>query len=87
MVMHSRLLPEVVPFIAPADALAGHQVWVSHGTDDGVIPLANAHDIRHQLSTWPIAVEYAEFPGGHEIRPAELTAAMAWLAGLRPADR
>ena len=79
MVMHSRLLPEVVPHIAPAEALRRHRVWVSHGTDDGVIPLANAREIRRRLSGLPIDLSYAEFPGGHEIRAAELTAAMAWL--------
>jgi phospholipase/carboxylesterase len=86
MVMHSRLLPEVLPVAAPPGALGGHQLWVSHGTADEVIPLASAHDIRARVSEWPIDLSYAEFPGGHEIRPAELAAAMAWLTGLTEAS-
>jgi hypothetical protein len=38
MVMHSRLLPEVDALAAPAQALNGKQLWVSHGLQDGVIP-------------------------------------------------
>jgi phospholipase/carboxylesterase len=82
LVMHSRLLPEVAPLMAPAEALHGRRLWVSHGTMDPVIPLANAHDIRDRVRDLPISFSYAEFPGGHEIRPAELTAAMTWLNGL-----
>jgi phospholipase/carboxylesterase len=82
MVMHSRLLPEVLLGIAPPAELAGRQLWVSHGTEDDVIPLANAHDLRDRVGSWPIDLSYAEFPGGHEIRGAELSGAMAWLLDL-----
>lgn len=82
MVMHSRLLPEIAPLQVGADSLAGRALWVSHGLQDGVIPLANAHRIRDTAAALPLALEYAEFPGGHEIRPAELRAAMTWLDGL-----
>lgn len=79
LVMHSRLLPEVDSLAAPMEALQGRQLWVSHGLQDGVIPLANARAIRAMAATWPVALTYTEFPGAHEIRPAELQAAMSWL--------
>jgi phospholipase/carboxylesterase len=82
LVMHSRLLAEVLPMVAPAAELRGRSLWVSHGTGDQVIPLANAHDIRDRVEQWPIDLAYAEFPGAHEIRPAELAAAMDWLMDL-----
>jgi len=82
MVMHSRLLPEVDALVAPGEALQGKQLWVSHGLQDGVIPLANAQAIRARAATWPVTLTYTEFPGAHEIRPAELTAAMRWLGEL-----
>jgi phospholipase/carboxylesterase len=85
MVMHSRLLPETVPLIASEPDLLGRKLWVSHGTQDQVIPLSSAHDIRDRLRQLPIELSYAEFPGGHEIRPAELAAAMAWLQALAAA--
>lgn len=82
MVWHSRLLPQVLPLVAAPQAFEGRQLWVSHGTEDTMIPLASAHDIRDRMSALPLRLRYAEFPGGHEIRPAELRAAMDWLAGL-----
>jgi len=83
LVMHSRLLPEVAPLMAPVEALRGRRLWVSHGTTDPVMPLASAHSIRDHVRDLPIELSYAEFPGGHEIRPAELTAAMTWLNSLQ----
>ena len=82
LVMHSRLLPEIEPSVAPAEALRGRRLWVSHGTADSVMPLANAHIIRDRIRELPVELSYAEFPGGHEIRPAELSAVMTWLDGL-----
>lgn len=82
MVLHSRLLPEVAALTAPVDALHGRRLWVSHGTADPVIPVAHAREIRDRVNDLPIELSYAEFPGVHELRPAELAAAMAWLDGL-----
>ena len=82
MVMHSRLLPEVLPLMAPAEQLRSRELWVSHGTEDTVIALEKAHHIRDVVVPLPIALTYREFPGGHELRPAELREAMAWLQGL-----
>jgi phospholipase/carboxylesterase len=82
MVLHSRLLPEVLPLLAPPEQLRGRELWVSHGTEDTMIPLANAHQIRGTVTPLPIALTYKEYPGGHELRPAELRDAMAWLQGL-----
>ena len=82
MAMHSRLLPEVRPLQAAPERLQGRKLWVSHGTGDGVIPLDSAHDIRDRMAPLPIALNYAESPGGHELRPAELRDAMAWLQRL-----
>ena len=47
-----------------------------------MIPLANAHAVRAYLEATPVDLSYAEFPGAHEIRPAELKAAMDWLGRL-----
>jgi phospholipase/carboxylesterase len=82
LVMHSRLLAEIEPLIAPPQALRDRRLWVSHGESDPMIPVANAHTIRDRVQELPIKLSYAEFPGVHEIRPAELTAAMTWLESL-----
>ncbi|WP_218509230.1 alpha/beta hydrolase [Variovorax sp. dw_308] len=82
MVWHSRLLPEVQPDLAPAEALAGKALWISHGAADNVIPPAAAQHAREFVASLPVALSGADFPGGHEIRPAELEQSVAWLAGL-----
>lgn len=82
MVWHSRLLPQVEGHVAPRDAFEGKALWVSHGTTDSVIPLAAAEHTRAFVGKLPIALSGADFPGGHEIRPAELQQAVAWLQSL-----
>ncbi|MDO8386346.1 MAG: dienelactone hydrolase family protein [Polaromonas sp.] len=82
MVMHSRLLQQVVPLVAPADELQGKQLWLSHGTHDNVIPLAAAHGIRELVKTLPMDLAYAEYPSAHEIIQEELVEAMGWLEAL-----
>jgi phospholipase/carboxylesterase len=82
MVLHSRLLPQVLPFVVPSEALQGRQLWVSHGTRDQVIPLANAHATRTFVKALPLGLHYAEFPNAHEITADELAQAMAWLGNL-----
>ncbi|KAF1047096.1 alpha/beta hydrolase [Xylophilus sp.] len=79
---HSRLLPEAASARAPREAFAGKALWVSHGTEDGVIPLAQAHAIRDAAAALPLALTYREFPGAHEIRPAELSQTVQWLNAL-----
>ncbi len=82
MVMHSRLLPQVLPLLAPAEALQGRQLWLSHGTRDQVIPLASAHAVRALVETLPINLRYADYPSAHEIISQELGEAMGWLQQL-----
>ncbi|MDO9218709.1 MAG: phospholipase, partial [Lacisediminimonas sp.] len=82
MVMHSRLLAEVLPLQVPPGQLQGKQLWVSAGTRDAVLPPAHAQAIRQSAQHWPLTLTYAEFPNAHEITPDELAQAMAWLEQL-----
>ncbi len=81
-VLHSRLLPQALPQAAPAQELAGKQLWVSHGVQDNVIPLASAQAIRDHASMLPLALTYREYQSLHELRPDEVRDAMAWLQVL-----
>jgi len=80
--LHSRLLPEVLTLAAPAAELAGKQLWVSHGLQDMVIPLAQAQRIREHFGALPVTLDGADFPGGHELRPAELQQWIGWLQAI-----
>jgi phospholipase/carboxylesterase len=85
--LHSRLLPEVEPLAAPAGELAGKPLWVSHGLQDTVIPLPQAQRIRAHFGALGLALEGADFPGGHELRPAELQQWTAWLQRVSLGNR
>lgn len=82
MAMHSRLLAEVLPLLAPHAQLQGKQLWVSAGTRDQVLPPAHAQAVRALAQQWPLTLTYAEFPGAHEITADELAQAMAWVGQL-----
>jgi len=82
LVWHGRMLPQLPAQAAGHEALRGRQLWLSHGTHDNVIPVAQAQAIAQYVQTLPLALTYREFPGAHEIRPAELAATVAWLQGL-----
>lgn len=82
MVMHSRLLPQIMPLIARPEDLRQRQLWLSYGTDDAVIPLKFAHEIRTAMTKLPVRSTYTEFPGGHELSPAEIFEATQWLSEL-----
>ena len=82
MVWHSRLLPQVVPHIALPEAFEGKALWVSHGSADNVIPPGAAQVTRELARTLPLALSGSDFPGAHELRPAELQGSVAWLQSL-----
>jgi phospholipase/carboxylesterase len=82
MVLHSRVLTQVLPLVAAPEALKGKQLWLSHGTHDQVIPLASAHAIKELVETLPMELSYSEYPSAHELIQQELVDAMGWLQRL-----
>jgi phospholipase/carboxylesterase len=87
MVWHSRLLPEMAAEQVAPGQLDGRKAWVSHGTADNVIPLAQAHAIRAALQATPVDLSYHEYPCRHELHPQELQDSIAWLQALTGAQR
>jgi predicted esterase len=68
-----------------ADARRGRpRIFVSHGSEDEVLPIAGASDrIVPALRQAGYDVTYRRFRGGHEVSPATSAAAARWfLAGL-----
>ena len=78
--LSGRLLPEVLPHAAPADALRDRPVLIVHGTDDEKLGVHLARSARETLARWPLALTYRELPTGHAITPAALAEVRAWLA-------
>lgn len=80
--LHSRLVPEVLPEQAPAEAMQGRSLWVSHGTEDAVLPPLHSERIVAHAATLPLQVHSAGFPGGHTLGRQELDQVSRWLSAL-----
>jgi len=66
-----------------APRLGKPEFFVSHGTNDTVIPVERSrNDIVPALRADGYTVDYLEFDGGHEVPPAVAQAAVTWF--LRP---
>jgi phospholipase/carboxylesterase len=67
-------------FVPPAPAAGRPAVFITHGTDDPVLPIERtSRAIVPRLQEQGYDVRYEEFPGGHEV-PADLAAeAVAWV--------
>jgi phospholipase/carboxylesterase len=67
-------------------ANASIPLFMAHGTDDPVLPLALAETSRRALEALGYAVEWHAYPMAHSVCMEEVAAIGAWLAAL-PAAR
>lgn len=86
--MSGRLLPEVLPLLAPAEALRGLPILLLHGTADPVLPIQHGRTARDHLATLPVELTYREYPMGHQVSAESLADAAQWLHAQldRPRD-
>lgn len=70
-------------FAAPPDRVGQPRVWISHGTEDAVLPIDRcARPIVRNLTRAGYDVRYEEFAGPHVVPPASVEHALRWwLAG------
>ena len=78
-VMSGRILEEVKPNIAPKEKLKNLNVFVSHGTTDGVITINYARDAISYLKNLGITPTYKEYPEAHTISPTMFNDMLVWL--------
>jgi phospholipase/carboxylesterase len=73
-------------FVAAPGRYGRPRMWVAHGTDDRVLPVARCgRRVAAELRTDGYDVRYEEFAGGHVVRPDLVTAALDWwLTGAVP---
>ena len=55
------------------------RVFIAHGRSDPIMEIGFAHRARDLLESAGLAVEYHESDAGHQIDPAHVPAATAWL--------
>jgi phospholipase/carboxylesterase len=66
-------------FVAAPGRYGRPRMWISHGTDDRVLPVARCgRRVSAELRADGYDVRYEEFAGGHVVRPDLVTAALDW---------
>lgn len=78
-IMSGRLLEEVKPIIATKDKLKNLKVFISHGTNDNVLPISNAREANTYLKQIGITATYKEYPEPHTISNAMFVDMLMWL--------
>jgi phospholipase/carboxylesterase len=78
-VMSGRLLPEVLPHAASAEALRGKPALIVHGEADEKLGIHLARWAREQLASFPVELTYRELPMGHAITAESLEVVTSWL--------
>jgi phospholipase/carboxylesterase len=69
------------PQLRPAaNSLAGLPVFIAHGSEDAIIPLAMAQQVRDIYLEAGAEVTYREYPTGHKINSQGMKDLTAWLA-------
>jgi phospholipase/carboxylesterase len=80
--LFSHLVAYSPGFITRIDPVGRPPVYVSHGTGDGILPVALSRDnIVPTLQNSGYDVTYEEFDGGHEVPAAISEAALDWFLG------
>jgi phospholipase/carboxylesterase len=80
----SGFIPTVDGWHASLADRSGLRAFIAHGSGDEVISVEFARSARDQLLAAGLPVDYREFPGGHQIDPADIPAASAWLRDALP---
>ncbi|PCI47923.1 MAG: carboxylesterase [Moraxellaceae bacterium] len=55
------------------------KIFMAHGTNDPMIPITIAKTAKSSLEELQYAVEWNEYPMGHEVCPGEIKAISQWL--------
>ncbi len=78
--LFSHILAFSPGFSAPAAQIGKPRIFISHGTDDRVLPISRcSRQIVPRLQHAGYHVNYEEFDGPHTVPPAVAADAIAWL--------
>lgn len=79
VLMSGRLLPDIPAQTVAPERLEGLPILAVHGLYDDVLGIADGRAIRDYLSHLPVALEYHEYPMGHQVSAESLAAVTTWL--------
>jgi phospholipase/carboxylesterase len=77
--MSGRILPEVLPLLAPPETMTKLPMLVVHGLYDNVLPIQHGRASQQRLSALPVDLTYREYPMGHEVSAESLVDIQQWL--------
>ena len=77
--MSGRLLEEVKPRITRTPELQRLSVLITHGTQDGTLPVHYAHEADTYLRSLGIAATLKTYADGHTVNAAMLADLLVWL--------
>jgi phospholipase/carboxylesterase len=83
----SGFVPTVEGWSPSFDDRLATRAFISHGSRDPVIGVEFAEQARRLLEDGGLAVSYRESELGHQIEPADLSAARSWLEETLPSLR
>jgi phospholipase/carboxylesterase len=79
-ILSSRLLPEVKPLIKSKEELQSLPIFIAHGKNDPVLPLAYAHDALAYLKALTNNITYTEYDMVHTVGDKELADLVNWIS-------
>jgi phospholipase/carboxylesterase len=78
-ILSGRLLEDIKPKIASKENLKRLRVFISHGSNDGVINVSSAREANTYLKKLGINPTYQEYPEDHTISNAMFNDLLLWL--------
>ncbi len=85
-ILSGRILPEIVPHLAPREALAGLDAFVAHGEHDDKLPVSWAERADAMLTELGVPHATHRYPVGHQLSDAIVGDFAAWVAARTRVD-
>lgn len=83
----SGFVPVVEGWSASLEDRQGTRAFIAHGRNDPIMEVGFARQARELLEQGGLEVEYHESDAGHHIDPAQIPAAVEWLAATLSVER
>ncbi|WP_025916019.1 alpha/beta hydrolase [Herminiimonas sp. CN] len=86
-ILSGRILPEIAPIMADRESLSGLRGYVSHGLHDQKLSIDFARHSQRLLNEQGVALDYHEYPAGHEFNETMQQGFCLWIKKQIDAER